>query len=161
MFEIRVICAPQDTERVVAALDGTFTTGTATVYPTRDGHRNRLYIRADLPTQDAPADTAHWPTPEAAYDTAPSMVREIGWTARAAREVASGTFPEREFWLRKAALLDRIALHDMSDGGDIPTAAADLAVQAARELMDLDDEPVLCDPRAYVRQQYALWAKSQ
>ncbi|MET8031394.1 hypothetical protein [Streptomyces sp. NPDC005345] len=158
MFEIRVICAPHDTERVVAALDSTFTTGTVTVYPTRDGYRNRLYIRADLPTADAPTDTAHWPTPEAAYATAPSMVREIGWTARTAREVASGTFPAREFWLRKAALLDRIALHDNSGG--MPTAAADLAVQAARQLMDLDDKPVLCDPRAYVRQQYALWAKN-
>jgi hypothetical protein len=89
------------------------------------------------------------------------MVREIGWTARTAREVVSGAFPEREFWLRKAALLDRIALHDNNDSDDTPSAAADLAVQAARELMDLDNEPVLCDPRAYVRQQYALWAKNQ
>ncbi|MFJ6831426.1 MazG-like family protein [Streptomyces sp. NPDC091209] len=47
MFEIRVICAPQDTERVVAALDSTFTTGTVSVHPTRDGHRNRLYARAE------------------------------------------------------------------------------------------------------------------
>lgn len=157
MFEIRVICAPHDTERVVAALDSTFTTGTVTVYPTRDGHRNRLYIRADhLSTADAPDDAAHSPTPEAAYDTAPDIVREIGWTARTAREVVSGAFPAREFWLRKAALLDRIALHDNG-----PSAAADLAVQAARELMGLDDEPVLCDPRAYVRQQYALWAQIQ
>ncbi|MEU9137085.1 hypothetical protein AB0D33_14145 [Streptomyces sp. NPDC048404] len=160
MFEIRVICAPQDTERVVAALDSTFTTGTVTVYPTRDGHRNRLYIRADhLPTADAPDDTAHSTTPEAAYAAAPNMVSEVGWTARTARAVAAGTFPDREFWLRKAALLDRIALQDQSDGA--PTAAADLATQAARTLMDMDEMPVICNPRAYVRQQYAHWTKHQ
>ncbi|MFF3612739.1 hypothetical protein [Streptomyces sp. NPDC002580] len=160
MFEIHVICAPADTERVVAALDSTFTTGTVTVYPTRDSKQNRLCLRADhLDSHSTPADTADWPTPEVAYATAPSIVREIGWTARTARAVASGTFPEREFWLRKAALLDRVALSDENDG--TPTTSTDLATQAARTLMDLDEEPVICDPRHYVRQQYAHWTKHQ
>ncbi|MET8133713.1 MazG-like family protein [Streptomyces sp. NPDC005251] len=47
MFEIRVICDAADTDPVVAALDRTFTTGTVSVYPTRDGDRNRLYARAE------------------------------------------------------------------------------------------------------------------
>ncbi|MET8183364.1 hypothetical protein [Streptomyces sp. NPDC005336] len=65
----------------------------------------------------------------------------------------------REFWLRKAALLDRIALSDEADG--ITSDAADLATRAAQRLMDLDDTDATCDPRHYVRQQYAHWAKHQ
>lgn len=58
--------------------------------------------------------TAHapFPTPEQAYADAPSIFDEIGWTVRtlAARECF--TKLDREFYLRKAALLDRIALLD-------------------------------------------------
>ncbi|MFJ9702067.1 hypothetical protein [Streptomyces fradiae] len=46
MFEIRVICAPGDADRVRAALAEAFTTGPARQYPTRDPGRVRLYVTA-------------------------------------------------------------------------------------------------------------------
>ncbi|MGP3635715.1 hypothetical protein ACTU45_20525 [Streptomyces sp. 24-1644] len=100
-----------------------------------------------------------WPTPDTAYATAPSMVSEIGWTAQAATDRPFGTRMGREFWLRKAALLDRIALSEEAGGrGRNVIEAAELA---AARLMDLDDPDTICDPRHYVRQQYALWAHEQ
>ncbi|MFD7402994.1 hypothetical protein ACFV7R_10040 [Streptomyces sp. NPDC059866] len=47
MFEIRVICAPEDADRIRQALAAAFDTGPARQYPTRDGKRARLYITAD------------------------------------------------------------------------------------------------------------------
>ncbi|MFF5646087.1 hypothetical protein [[Kitasatospora] papulosa] len=103
--------------------------------------------------------TEQWPTPDTAYAAAPSMVREIGWTAQTAADKPFGTRMGREFWLRKAALLDRIALSEevARHGGDA-IGAAELA---AARLMDLDDTDAICDPRHYVRQQYALWTNEQ
>ncbi|MFD3324063.1 hypothetical protein [Streptomyces sp. NPDC058701] len=95
--------------------------------------------------------------PEAFYATAPSVISEIGWTVRGARDCLHGVHV-REFWLRKAALLDRIALTDDDPvGGD----AATCAVEAARRLMEIDhaDDPRTADPRGYVRQEYALWIR--
>ncbi|AVH97773.1 hypothetical protein C5L38_24215 [Streptomyces sp. WAC00288] len=94
-----------------------------------------------------PASEPDWPTPEQAYAEAPSIIREIGWVAQAAADRPFGTEASREFWLRKAALLDRIALDD-----------AKAANRAARQLMDHDDATVICDLRFYVRQQYARWS---
>ncbi|WP_328480267.1 hypothetical protein OHS71_17250 [Streptomyces sp. NBC_00377] len=98
--------------------------------------------------------TAHapFPTPEQAYADAPSIFDEIGWTVRtlAARECF--TKLDREFYLRKAALLDRIALLD--EPGN-PRGTTETAVAAALYLLDLDQPGAICDPRAYVRQQYA------
>ncbi|WP_315987675.1 hypothetical protein [Streptomyces sp. uw30] len=72
-------------------------------------------------------------------------------TAQTARGVSSGTSLGRDFWLRKAAVLDRIALEDVGDD------AAEMANEAAERLMSLDDAGAICDPRHYVRQQYAHW----
>ncbi|WP_199881092.1 hypothetical protein [Streptomyces kebangsaanensis] len=47
MFEIRIICDPNDTNRITAALNGAFTAGAVRTYPTRDGQRTRLYVTAD------------------------------------------------------------------------------------------------------------------
>ncbi|MFF9410019.1 hypothetical protein ACF1B0_31505 [Streptomyces anandii] len=168
MFEIRVICDPADTDRVTAALGATFTTGTVRTYPTRDGERTRLYITADHRPEPGP-----WPTPEEAYALAPSIVREIGWTAQTAADKPFGKDLDREFWLRKAALLDRIALRDEEDG--MPGDAAEVATEAARRLIDRDRDgegdyhgdpywpehpATTAQPRAYVRQEYAHWAKN-
>ncbi|MFB7610380.1 hypothetical protein [Streptomyces gardneri] len=152
MFEIRVICDPDDTERVTAVLGGAFTTGAVRQHATRDGKRERLYLIAELLNEG-------WPTPEDAYALAPSIISEIGWTARTAADKPFGTGLGREFWLRKAALLDRIALGDESERvrGD----AGELATEAARRLMDTDDTAVICDPRYYVRQQYERWIKQR
>jgi hypothetical protein len=155
MFEIRVICDPADTARVTSALSGAFATGSVRDYPTRDGKRRRLYVSADHRPEPKP-----WPTPEEAYALAPSIISEIGWTARIAADIPHHDGPHREYWLRKAALLDRIALCD--EAADTVTSdASDLAARAAQRLMDVDDTAVICDPRHYARQQYAAWAKNQ
>ncbi|MGW0469694.1 hypothetical protein [Streptomyces coeruleorubidus] len=150
MFEIRVICDPADSDRVTTALATAFTTGDARQYPTRDGKRTRLYLTADH--QPTPDD---WPTPEQAYASAPSINSEIGWTARTLAEAECYTELDREFYLRKAALLDRIALLDEPTA---PGDATDTAHAAAVRLLDRDQPGVIRDPRAYVRQQYVLLA---
>ncbi|MEV6109635.1 hypothetical protein AB0M28_33745 [Streptomyces sp. NPDC051940] len=155
MFDIRIICDKSETERITQALSGAFTLGYIRSTATRDGQRVRLYATADHTT-----DTNAWPTPDEAYASAPSILREIGWIGGTAADKPLGTCLDREFFLRKAAVLDRIALADEHDGfrGDAP----DIALEAARRLMGLDNGPiVICDPRAYVRQQYARWAKNQ
>ncbi|MEV5166967.1 hypothetical protein AB0K66_20395 [Streptomyces werraensis] len=168
MFEIRVICDPADTDRITAALSGAFAAGAVRTYPTRGGERTRLYVTADHRPEPGP-----WPTPDEAYALAPSFIREIGWTARTAADKPFGEHLGREFWLRKAALLDRIALRDEEDGR--PGDADEVATEAARRLIACDREgagdyhgapywpehpATAADPRGYVRQEYAHWAKN-
>ncbi|BAU83858.1 hypothetical protein SLA_2942 [Streptomyces laurentii] len=165
MFEIRIICDPADTDRVTGALAGTLTLGTAREYPTRDSQRTSLYITADhLPT---PED---WPTPQRAYVEAPRIVHEISWVARTVTDRPFGEKASREFWLRKAALLDRIALD--VDGAPAVGEASEAAEKAAHQLLQFDlngegdhhgapfwpEHPAShADPRGYVRQEYAHW----
>ncbi|MEU5516098.1 hypothetical protein AB0H65_17005 [Streptomyces griseoaurantiacus] len=166
MFEIRIICEPDDTARVTAALSGAFAAGAVRQYPARGSHRVRLYLTADHRPEPGP-----WPTPKDAYALAPSMVREIGWTAQTAADKPFGTELGREFWLRKAALLDRIALSDEQDGA--PGESSEVATEAARRLIEHDQNgpgdyygapywpehpATAADPRGYVRQEYAHWA---
>ncbi|MFV0127784.1 hypothetical protein ACLGI4_08730 [Streptomyces sp. HMX112] len=153
MFEIRIICDPADTDRVSAALSTAFTTGSVRQRPTNDGQRTRLYI-----TADHRPEAEQWPTPEEAYALAPSIISEIGWTARTAADKPFYDGLNREFWLRKAALLDRIALSNEADS--VTSDAADLSTRAAQRLMELDGTAAICDPRHYVRQQYAHGAKN-
>ncbi|MGA5351137.1 hypothetical protein ACPCJU_01835 [Streptomyces thermodiastaticus] len=167
MFEIRVICDPTDTDRITTALNAAFTAGTVRHYPARDG-RHRLYVTADHRPEPGP-----WPTPDEAYALAPSIVREIGWTAQTAADKPFGHDLGREYWLRKAALLDRIALRDEEDGST--SDATTVATEAARRLIAHDaggdgdyygapywpEHPATAaDPRGYVRQEYAHWAKN-
>ncbi|MFJ6935919.1 hypothetical protein [Streptomyces sp. NPDC101132] len=154
MFEIRIICEPTDSDRVSAALATAFTTGHVRQYATRDGRRARLYL-----TANHRAEPEQQLTPEEAYALAPSIISEIGWTARTAADRPLYEQHDREFWLRKAALLDRIALNDETDG--TPNDAADLAVRAAQRLIELDAAPANSDPRQYIRQQYATWIHQQ
>ncbi|MEV5007165.1 hypothetical protein [Streptomyces sp. NPDC055692] len=151
MFELRVICNPTDTDRVTTVLSGAFATGAVRQYPTRDGERTRLYVTADHRPDPGP-----WPTPDEAYALAPSIISEIGWTTHTVAAAECFTELERDYYLRKAALLDRIALLDDPDGphGD----ATETAEAAALHLLDMDQPGVICDPRAYVRQQYTHWA---
>ncbi|MFF9427237.1 hypothetical protein [Streptomyces sp. NPDC014746] len=150
MFEIRVICDPADADRVTAALTTTFATGDVRRYPTRDGKRTRLYLTADH--RPNPAD---WPTPEQAYADAPSINSEIGWISHSLADAECYTELDREFYLRKAALLDRIALLDDPGPDPVDGGAAETAHAAAVFLLDSDRPGLICDPRAYVRQQYA------
>ncbi|MFE6071227.1 hypothetical protein [Streptomyces sp. NPDC056525] len=121
-----------------------------------DSAGQRINTARNLLTRPAAQD---WPTPEQAYAKAPSVISEIGWTAQTAADRPFGTEGTREFWLRKAALLDRIALTD--EHVDEPGDASEAADRAARRLMDVDDAAVICDPRHYVRQQYARWTTHQ
>ncbi|MFF9249235.1 hypothetical protein [Streptomyces globisporus] len=151
MFEIRIICEAADREAVVSGLRSQFNIGRVRSNFSLTSGGERLYITADL------REANPWPTPEQAYAHAPSIIREIGWTAQAAAERPFGTELGREFWLRKAAVLDRIALAD--DREDAPGGAAEAATEAARRLMDTDDADMICNPRHYTRQQYARWTK--
>ncbi|MFJ3499798.1 hypothetical protein [Streptomyces sp. NPDC090135] len=150
MFEISVTCDPDDTDRVIDTLGSVFTTWSAHRETTLGDGRTRVHLSLDY--RPAPQQ---WPAPEQAYAIAPSIISEIGWVARTAAERPFGTEMSREFWLRKAALLDRIAL-----GDDIAPPVSDAtedADRAARRLMDVDDAAAICDPRHYVRQRYAHW----
>ncbi|ALV34812.1 hypothetical protein [Streptomyces sp. CdTB01] len=168
MFEIRVICDQADTDRVTTALRSAFTTGDVRSYPTRDRERTRLYVAADHRPEPGP-----WPTPQEAYALAPSIVREIGWTAQTVADKPFGKDLGREFWLRKAALLDRIALRDEEDG--VHSDASEVATEAAHRLVEYDRDgegdyhgapywpeypTTTAEPRGYVRQEYAHWAKN-
>ncbi|MFG2632649.1 hypothetical protein ACGFX8_01405 [Streptomyces sp. NPDC048362] len=149
MFEIRIICEPADSDHVVAALDGAFNAGTVTVYPGEDGERNRLYLRADH-KHTPERDVTDWPNAIEAYATAPEPGGELEWLRTTEDRGA-------EWWLRRAALTDRMA-QGLTPGYTASTANAfDLACQ----LMALDGDVVGCNPRAYVRQQYALWVTNR
>jgi hypothetical protein len=153
VFEIRVICDPADTDTITQTLAAAFTTGPVRQHPTRDGSRTRLYITADH------RPGADQPTPQEAYALAPSIISEIGWVTEEATGRPTFALLGREFWLRKAAVLDRIALQDETE--NVTTDAADIARQAAARLIELDRATTVHDPRAYVRQQYAHWIKNQ
>ncbi|WP_411575685.1 hypothetical protein [Streptomyces mutabilis] len=157
MFEIRVITDPADADRVTAALSATFATGPARRYPTRDGQRTRLYVTADYRPDPFPA-------PEAAYALVPSILSEMRWVTNTLAIAECFTALERDYYLRKAALLDRIALMDELTP---PFGDATKAAEAAAVLLLGTDRDHLAghvveradkDPRGYVRQQYALHA---
>ncbi|MEW1752075.1 hypothetical protein [Streptomyces angustmyceticus] len=93
-----------------------------------------------------------WPTPEEAYADAPAIAYEQAWTESTAN--ISPDELDRDWYLRHAAMLDRIALRDDPDQG---TCAAEDAEATAIVLLDIDQASRDFDPRAYVRQQYALW----
>ncbi|WP_406302820.1 hypothetical protein OHA61_10080 [Streptomyces sp. NBC_00885] len=108
---------------------------------------------------DADPKLSPWPTPDEAYATAPCITSELGWTAYHAVGRPTGALLGREFWLRRAAVLDRIALGDEVESvfGDACEAATD----AARRLLDTDKVEEITDPRGYIRQQYATWRKQE
>ncbi|MFF4230075.1 hypothetical protein [Streptomyces sp. NPDC001820] len=152
MFDIRIICDEVDTPEITKTLAETFILRAIRQLPTRNSHKIRLYVAADQRPQPL--------TPHNAYALAPSIVSEIGWTANAAASRQFGQQMGREFWLRKAAVLDRIALVDGDQG--IQSDAAEVAADAARRLIDLDRATGYdSDPRSYVRNAYADWRRHQ
>ncbi|MFE2317808.1 hypothetical protein ACFXC8_32710 [Streptomyces sp. NPDC059441] len=186
MFDIRIICDPVDAQAITRALTAAFDCDPIQRRPAHNGHHVRLYTKAFHPDpaallNDTPEATdvgpTAWPTPEDAYATAPGITYEIAWTASTARTLAKNPHRgdvDREYWLRKAALLDRIALDYEADG--VPNGTAEVAAHAARQLIDVDqvgegdysgvpygpEHPAtLAHPRGYVRQEYALWAENQ
>lgn len=113
------------------------------------------------------------PIPETAYAAAPSIVREIGWVAEQAASRAFGEPMGREFWLRKAAVLDRIALQEEATyAPDVASEALSVAAKAAHRLAAFDwDHDTTAGPNApsltgwdvsyrlYVRQEYLTWSR--
>ncbi|WP_369270580.1 hypothetical protein AB5J55_11585 [Streptomyces sp. R11] len=148
MFEIRIICDPADTDHILTALDTAFTAGPARHYPGREG-QHRVYIRADHKHTPGP-DVTDWPNATQAYANAPDPGGELVWLSNTEDR-------GREWLLRRAALMDRMA------SGLIPgyTASGSSALDLASRLMGLDGAVVGCNPRAYVRQQYAAWRQQQ
>ncbi|MFI2257502.1 hypothetical protein [Streptomyces tubercidicus] len=111
-------------------------------------------------TDQAPDHAQNWPTPDEAYTNAPHLFTET--TTLAAASADPETELDREWYLRHAALLDRVALHAACfDNAPGAGTAAQEAEATAVLLLDLDQACRDYDPRAYVRQQYALWASSK
>lgn len=144
MFEIRVICDATDVDRLTNTLNSVFITGRAVVHPARDGKRVRVYLDAE--------QREIWPDPEQAYTDAPKVRSELAWLSE--REPHER---DRVWWLRRAALTDRMAYGLTREG----VATEEQALNVACRLMSLDGAPLLCDPRAYTRQQYVHWLADQ
>ncbi|MEN2420800.1 hypothetical protein AABB02_22240 [Streptomyces rimosus] len=127
-----------------------------------------------------PHHNAHSDAPDAitAYDDAPTILAEMRWITDQVAARPSGAGLSREFWLRKAALLDRIALKESARC--TPTDAAEsnaVAAKAAHRLAQYDRDrgggplsttngPIPPDSplwhpsyRPYVRQEYAAWRR--
>ncbi|MCT2589201.1 hypothetical protein LHJ74_04510 [Streptomyces sp. N2-109] len=174
MLEIRIICDPPEETGVLDALRMVFELDPVRRYPTRGQTRIRLYTTAApiRETETATVRRIHpGPDPQAAYTEAPSLIIELDWVADQAAARASGAHMGREFWLRKAALLDRIALHGTENY--IPEVAArtvENADRAAAWLADFDHThgttrgplmalvaPESLSYRPYVRQEYLAW----
>ncbi|MEU8994090.1 hypothetical protein AB0C95_04585 [Streptomyces caniferus] len=113
-------------------------------------------MAAGTDEQATPDTEQKWPTPDEAYAAAPSIDEELDWLNR----TANASYDEdlnRDWYLRNAAALDRIALGESTTERACPEEADATAVL----LLDLDQASRDYDPRAYVRQQYARWAEQE
>jgi len=100
-------------------------------------------------------------------------VQEICLIAEASGSAPSDVSGDREFRLRKAALLDRIAIQERTRYGINASAdAEDAAAVAAEWLVEYDvahsglslkgrDLVLAEEYRDYVRAEYAAWSQSQ
>jgi hypothetical protein len=121
--------------------------------------RVRLYLTADLP----PATPTPDPAAAGAYRLAPPITDEIAWITKEAQN--SYPYPDHDgdYYLRKAAALDRIALTDPAD-----MDAAEEADAAAWSLIDSHPDwttpytplPKSGDPRVIVRHVYRAWLRA-
>lgn len=168
MFEIRIICETPDRESVVTGLRSQFNIGRVRSSLSLTSGGERLYITADLPAANP------WPTPEQAYADAPGVGYELEVTREILTDTPLSPNLNREYWLRRAAALDRMALGLAPGHGATPEAALDAAIN----LMDLDstaglgpsgyangpyhpDHPESTrNPRGYIRQEFAIWHKN-
>ncbi|MEV4871609.1 hypothetical protein [Streptomyces syringium] len=173
-FEIRVICdepdAPEITKRLADVFD---ISDVSRPCPTRHGDRVRLYIVAGQ---------RQWitvtPPPTAAYADAPPIFEEMAGVLTLAMRLhrPGGYSPlaDREYRLRKAALLDRVALSEGDPWAPEVAADADETAEAAAAAFahadstgDHDTGPTgpnaqcwaQSSYRGYVRQEYAAWRR--
>ncbi|MFL4905594.1 hypothetical protein ACJ6WF_21090 [Streptomyces sp. MMS24-I2-30] len=115
----------------------------------------------------------HRPLPDGAYAGAPTIAQELCLLAEASGSNPSDVSRDREFRLRKAALLDRVALQEHAHGDVRVAADADEAAAVAAEwLIEHDirhrglsrrgrDLVLTEDYRDYVRTEYLAWLHSQ
>ncbi len=109
--------------------------------------------------------------PGDAYTDAPDFDDELAWLQ--AYTDAPGFELNREFWLRRAALLDRLALREAeSYGAETTVPLIRTAEMAASGLVEYDtahhglspkgaDLAAGEDHRAYVREEYRAWSLAQ
>ncbi|MCF3102964.1 hypothetical protein IPZ58_15390 [Streptomyces roseoverticillatus] len=183
MFQIRVICDARDIDEITKRLSGVFDiSDMSRRYPTRDGDRVRVYLTADhrqgLTIDHMPPGVTiqDWPDAETAYRGAPPVLKEMNNVLELSLQLGrpGGRTPaaEREQRLRKAALLDRIALDEADTyAPDVAANAVEAAEAAALALARADHEQGSGEPpkdheavasyRGYVRQEYARWLTGQ
>ncbi|GHG60519.1 hypothetical protein [Streptomyces griseocarneus] len=113
---------------------------------------------------------SHISDPAASYADAPSLVSEVIWVTKHSRCVGE---QDREFWIRKAAAFDRIAIKEAKTFAPATAAQAiRVAERVARQLVEHDithaglslkgAELIFGeDCRAYVRQEYHAWSCTQ
>ncbi|MEV6757299.1 hypothetical protein [Streptomyces sp. NPDC051214] len=111
--------------------------------------------------------------PETAYADAPTIAQELCLIAEASDSHPTDVSTDREFRLRKAALLDRLALQERARNGGLAAADADEAADVAAEwLVEFDvahhrlsrkgmDLVLAEDYRDYVRAEYDAWRPSK
>ena len=93
------------------------------------------------------------------YAQAPSIECEIALLAELSELHADDGALPREFWLRKAALVDRIALTEASTyGPELAKPAIRAAEAAAVQLAAYDAKH---RNREYVRQEYRAWSLAE
>ncbi|NEC84965.1 hypothetical protein [Streptomyces sp. SID12501] len=113
----------------------------------------RALLLPDTTAHDDPGpEPEPWPTAEDAYASAPNPRDEFEWLVN---EAHAGR-RDREWWLRRAAVVDRRSADLPSDHCLRDEHALDLA----RFLIELDGATVTGDPRRYVRRQYLYWARN-
>jgi len=114
----------------------------------------RLDTATPQPATDAEPDTGEtepdWPTASEAYADAPHPRDEFDWLISQAHLGKRN----REWWLRRAAVVDRRSAHIPLDH----RLRDEQALELAHFLIELDGATVTGDARTYVRQQYARWA---
>lgn len=118
----------------------------------------------------SPGIAPNSPDLDLAYVGAPSVNEEIGWLGEHASGRAFGQEQDREFLLRKAAVMDRIALkEEAAYAPEVAAESMETADQAALQLIEYDvahtglslkgaELITGSDHREYVRQEYRAWS---
>ncbi|SCK12625.1 hypothetical protein [Streptomyces sp. WMMB 322] len=110
-------------------------------------------------TTDTATTTHHRVSTDEVYADAPSIEREIASLAELSERYSHDSALPREFWLRKAALVDRIALTEVSTyGPELAKSAIQAAEAAAVQLIAYDAKH---GSREYVRNEYRRWSLTE
>ncbi|MFD3885045.1 hypothetical protein [Streptomyces microflavus] len=115
----------------------------------------------------------YFPDPAVAYANAPSIIQEIGWITATVANRRNGGEIGREFWLRKAAVVDRIALQEVATyAPEVAITAVQTAEATVLKFIEYEvahsglslkgAELITAEDRfGYVREQYHVWSHTQ